>query len=110
MTPGTMTAARQPQVPATRPEMAPASEAPKHQVARLMLITRPRRCGGQVSATSIEPSDHSPFIAKLLSARAAMKTEKPGDKATIGIIRENIAILRANSLRRPNRSASHGQT
>jgi hypothetical protein len=29
-----------------------------------MLITRPRRCGGQVSATSIDPSDHSPFIAK----------------------------------------------
>src|SRR5438105_15566616 len=64
--------------------MAPANEAPKHQVARLMLITRPRRCGGQVSATSIDPSDHSPFIAKVLSARATMKTEKPGDNATIG--------------------------
>jgi hypothetical protein len=34
--------------------MAPANEVPKHQVARLMLITRPRRCGGQVSATSID--------------------------------------------------------
>ena len=75
-----------------------------------MLITRPRRCAGQVSATSIDPSDHSPFIAKVLSARAAMKTEKPGDNATIGIISENIAILTASSLRRPNRSASHGQT
>ena len=81
--------------------MAPANEAPKHQVARLMLITRPRRCGGQVSATSIDPSDHSPFIAKVLSARATMKTEKPGDNATIGIISENIAILTASSLRRP---------
>src|SRR5438105_2239428 len=49
--------------------MAPANEAPKHQVARLMLITRPRSSGGQVSATSIDPSDHSPFIAKVLSAR-----------------------------------------
>src|SRR5205807_4519491 len=69
-----------------------------------------RRCGGQVSATSIDPSAHSPFIAKVLSARATMKTEKPGDNATIGIISENIAILRASSLRRPNRSASQGQT
>ena len=90
--------------------MAPASEAPKHQVARLMLITRPRKCGGQVSATSIDPSDHSPFMAKVLSARAAMKTAKLGDSATTGIISEYIAMLTASSLRRPNRSASHGQT
>ena len=40
---------------------APANEAPKHHAARLMLMTRPRRRAGQVSATSIEPSDHSPF-------------------------------------------------
>src|SRR5205823_1175036 len=53
------------------------------------------------SATSIDPSDHSPFIAKVLSARATMKTEKPGDNATIDIISENIAILTASSLRRP---------
>src|SRR5215472_19250806 len=69
MTPGTMTAARHPHVPATSPAMTPANEAPKHQVARLMLITRPRRCAGQGSATSIEPSDHSPLVAKVNSAR-----------------------------------------
>ena len=46
------------------PVIAPASEAPKHHAARLMLMTRPRRRAGQVSATSIEPSDHSPFSAK----------------------------------------------
>src|SRR5215469_12588744 len=73
MTPGTMTAARHPQVPATSPVMAPANEAPKHQVARLMLITRPRRCAGQVSATSIDPSDHSPLVGK------ARPEIKPGD-------------------------------
>src|ERR1700738_4903717 len=90
MTPGTITAARHHQVPATRPVIAPANEAPKHQVARLMLITRPRRCAGQVSATSIDPSDHSPLSAKVSSARAATKTAKLGASATRGIISENI--------------------
>ena len=65
----------------------------KHQVARLMLIIRPRRCAGHVSATSIDPSDHSPLSAKVRSARAATKTANLGDSATIGIISENIAIL-----------------
>src|SRR6516164_7354158 len=109
MTPGTITAVRHPQVPATSPVMAPANEAPKHQVARLMLITRPRRCAGQVSATSIDPSDHSPLVAKVKSARAPTKTAKLGDSATTGIISENIAILTASSERRPTRSESHGQ-
>jgi hypothetical protein len=107
--PGTITAARHPQVPATSPVMAPANEAPKHQVARLMLITRPRRCAGQVSATSIDPSDHSPLVAKVKSARAATKTAKLGDSATTGIISENIAMLTASSERRPTRSESYGQ-
>jgi hypothetical protein len=69
MPPGTITAARHPQLPATSPVIAPANDAPKHQVARLMPITRPRRCAGQVSATSIDPSDHSPLSANVRSAR-----------------------------------------
>src|SRR6516164_3409908 len=96
-------------VSATSPVMAPANEAPKHQVARLMLITRPRRCAGQVSATSIDPSDHSPLVAKVRSERDATKTAKLGDNATTGIISENIAMLTASSERRPTRSESHGQ-
>ena len=35
-----------------------------------MLITRPRKRAGHVSATSIDPSDHSPFSAKLSIERA----------------------------------------
>src|SRR6516162_5135597 len=108
MTPGTITAARHPQVPATSPVIAPAKEAPTHQVARLMLITRPRKCAGQVSATSIDPSDHSPLSAKVRSARPATKAAKLGDSATIGIITEDIAMLTASRVRRPTRSESHG--
>ena len=58
--------------------MAPAAAAPKHQVPRLMPITRPRRRAGQVSATSIEPSAHSPFSAKFTTQRAATKAPKVG--------------------------------
>jgi hypothetical protein len=57
-----------------------------------MLMTRPRKCAGHVSATSIDLSDHSPLSAKVRTARAATKTPKLGDNATIGIIAENIAI------------------
>src|SRR6516164_8475469 len=95
--------------PATSPVIAPANEAPKHQVARLMLITRPRRCAGQVSATSIDPSDHSPLSAKVRSERPVTKTAKLGDSATIGIISENIAMLTASKVRRPSRSERQGQ-
>jgi hypothetical protein len=109
MTPGTMTAARQPHFAAAMPVIAPASEAPKHQVARLMLMTRPRSRAGQVSATSIEPNAHSPLKAKPTIERAAMNMTKVGDKATIGINSEKSAILIANNVRRPKRSASHGQ-
>jgi len=101
MTPGTMTAVRQPQFAATMPVIAPASEAPKHHAARLMLMTRPRRRAGQVSATSIEPSDHSPFSAKPTSDRAITNTEKVGDRATTGISSENSAMLMASRVRRP---------
>jgi hypothetical protein len=89
--------------------MPPASEAPRHQVARVALITRPRSRAGQVSATSIEPSDHSPFSAKPTSDRTITKTENVGDSAATGIKSENSAILTASSVRRPRRSESHGQ-
>ncbi len=81
--------------------MAPAAAAPKHQVPRLMPIARPRRCAGQVSATSIEPSAHSPFSAKFTAQRAATKVPKVGQIATTGIISENSAMLSASSVRRP---------
>ena len=58
---------------------------------------------------SIDPSDHSPLSAKVSSARPATKTPKLADSATIGIISENIAMLTASRVRRPNRSESHGQ-
>ena len=101
ITPGTMTAKRQPHWAATRPVMAPASEAPRHQAARLMPMTRPRYFGGQVSATSIEPSDHSPFSAKPTSERAIMNMAKFGDRATTGISSENMAMFSASRVRRP---------
>jgi hypothetical protein len=109
MTPGTITAARHPQVPAMSPVIAPANEAPKHQVARLMPITRPRRYAGQVSATSFDPSDHSPLRAKGQERTPGNETAKLGGSATIGIITENIAMLTASKVRRPTRSESHGQ-
>ena len=96
-----MTAIRQPQAAAAMPVIAPASEAPKHHAARLMLMTRPRRRAGQVSATSIEPSDHSPFRAKPMIDRAITNTVKVGERATTGISSENSAILTASSVRRP---------
>ena len=104
-----MTAMRQPKSAATSPVMAPASEAPRHQADRVMLITRPRSRAGQVSATSIEPSDHSPLSAKQSSERATTKIAKVGDSAATGINSENSAMLTASSVRRPSRSASHGQ-
>ena len=104
-----MTATRQPKLAATSPVMPPASEAPRHQVERVMLITRPRSRAGQVSATSIEPSDHSPLSAKPSSERAATKIAKVGDSAATGISSENSAMLTASSVRRPSRSDSHGQ-
>jgi hypothetical protein len=96
-----MTAMRQPQAAAAMPVIAPASEAPKHHAARLMLMTRPRRRAGQVSATSIEPSDHSPLSAKPMIDRAITNTVKVGERATTGISSENSAILTASSVRRP---------
>ena len=87
----------------------PAVAVPKHQVPRLMLRIRPRRCAGQVSATSSDPSAHSPFSANDTRMRAMMNVVKVGDSATIGIISENIAMLMASRVRRPNLSAIHGQ-
>ena len=72
-----MTATRQPKSAATSPVMPPASEAPRHQADRVMLITRPRSRAGQVSATSIEPSDHSPLSAKN-SSRARDHEDRKG--------------------------------
>jgi len=89
--------------------MPPANEAPRHQVERVMLITRPRSRAGQVSATSIEPSDHSPFSAKPTKERAMTKVANVGDNATTGISSENSAMLTASKVRRPRRSESHGQ-
>ena len=68
--------------------MTPANETPKHHVARLMLITRPRNRVGQVSATNIDPSDHSPVSAKPTTDRSATNTAKVGDSATTGISSE----------------------
>ena len=109
MTPGTITVARQPHSVANVSVMAPASEAPRHHVDRVMLITRPRNRAGQVSATSIEPSAHSPASAKPMTQRAMTKNAKVGENATTGISRENSAMLTASSVRRPRRSASQGQ-
>ena len=81
--------------------MIPASAAPKHQVPRLMPITRPRMCAGQVSATSIEPSDHSPFSAKWIAQRTATNAAKVVVSAAMGISSENSAILTASRVRRP---------
>src|ERR1700761_3222030 len=89
--------------------MPPASGAPRHQVDGVRLMTRPRSRAGQVSATSIEPSDHSPFSAKPTSERATTKIAKVGDSATTGIRSENSAMLTASNVRRPSRSDSHGQ-
>ena len=89
--------------------MPPASDAPRHQVERVALITRPRSRAGQVSATSIDPSDHSPFNAKPTIERAITKVAKVGDIAATGISSENSAMLTASSVRRPRRSLSHGQ-
>ena len=66
-----------------------------------MPITRPRMLAGQVSATSIEPSDHSPFRAKPTIDRAITNTVKVGESATTGMSSENSAILTASSVRRP---------
>ena len=82
--------------------MPPASDAPRHQVERVMLMTRPRSRAGQVSATSIEPSDHSPFSAKPTIERAMTKVAKVGDIAATGINSENSAMLTASSVRRPS--------
>jgi hypothetical protein len=69
----------------------------------------PRSRAGQVSATSIEPTAHSPFNAKRTTLYIATKAIQLGDSATSGIASENTAMLSARTLRRPNRSASHGQ-
>src|ERR1700749_117173 len=100
---------RQPKSAATRPVMPPASDAPRHHVERVMLMTRPRNRAGQVSATSIEPSDHSPFSAKPTSERPTTKIAKVGHTAPTGIRSENSAMLTASNVRRPSRSDSHGQ-
>jgi hypothetical protein len=63
-----------------------------------MLMTRR---AGQVSATSIDPSDHSPASAKPTTDRPATNTAKVGDSATTGISSENKAMLIANRVRRP---------
>jgi hypothetical protein len=52
-----MTAARHPQVPATRPVIAPAIEAPKHQVARLGTIPLTKhRCNGKADLSERDDS------------------------------------------------------
>ena len=76
--------------------ITPASAAPKHQVPRLMPITRPRICAGQVSATSIEPSDHSPLRAKLIALRTTTNATKVVVTAAIGMSSEKSAILMAS--------------
>jgi len=89
--------------------MTPANETPKHHVARLMLITRPRKRAGQVSVTSSDPNARSPFSGKFIPDRPTIKTAKFGASAITGISSENRAMLMANKVRRPLRSASHGQ-
>ena len=81
--------------------IAPARAAPKHQVPRLMPITRPRSRAGQVSATSIDPSDHSPLRAKFTTQRTATNAVQVVQIATTGIISENSAMLSASNVRRP---------
>ena len=66
-----------------------------------MLMTRPRNRAGQVSATSIEPSDHSPFSAKLTRQRTATNATQVWQIASTGIISENMAMLTASNVRRP---------
>ena len=89
--------------------MPPASAAPTPQVERSALTTKPRIRAGQVSATSIDPIAHSPLSEKRTSAYIATNIQKLDDIATSGIDSENIAMLMASRLRRPNLSASHGQ-
>ncbi len=97
MTAGTTQATRQPQVAATNVTMMPAIEAPKHQVPRLMLMTRPRNRAGQVSATSIEPSDHSPFRAKFSEgADREERDDASWSAPRTGISSENSAMLTAS--------------
>lgn len=55
--------------------MPQANDAPRYHAPRLMLITRPRSRASQVSATSIDPSTHSPFSAKPTAHRAAKDRE-----------------------------------
>ena len=81
--------------------IAPANAAPKHHVPRLMPITRPRSRAGQVSATSIDPSDHSPLSAKFTTQRTATNAAQVVQIASTGIISENSAMLRASRVRRP---------
>ena len=92
---------RQPHSAMMNVVITPASAAPKHQVPRLMPITRPRICAGQVSATSIEPSDHSPFRAKLIALRTTTKAANVVVTAAIGISSENSAMLMASRFRLP---------
>jgi hypothetical protein len=66
-----------------------------------MPSTRPRRRAGQVSATSIDPSDHSPFSAKFTTQRTITKAVHVVQVASTGIISENNAMLRASNVRRP---------
>ena len=93
----------------TNVTIVPASAAPIPQAERSTLSTIPRNRAGQVSATSIEPTAHSPFRAKRTTLYIATKTTQLGDSATSGIASENTAILSARMLRRPYRSAIHGQ-
>jgi hypothetical protein len=78
------------------------------QAERSTLRTRPRNRAGQVSATSIEPTAHSPFNAKRTMLYNRTKLPHPGDSATSGIASEKTAMLSARIFRRPNLSASHG--
>jgi hypothetical protein len=92
---------RPPQFAAAKPVTLAANTTSRHQVARLMLITLPRKCAGQISATSMDPSDHSPFNAKFIRDRPTTKTAKLGASATAGISSENKAMLIASQVRRP---------
>src|SRR5207248_1467416 len=62
----------------TNVTIVPASAAPIPQAERSTLSTIPRNRAGQVSATSIEPTAHSPFRAKRTTLYIATKTTQLG--------------------------------
>ena len=69
----------------------PAKETPKHHVARLILITRPRRRAGQVSAISRDPNDtrrsarSSPQTARRRRRRSSVPAPPLASAARTGL-------------------------